>query len=175
MHNHNTVTDNWTPNRRTFQPRRKPAKRSCGSCNACCKLMGVPDVVPAKPKHDWCAHALHPAPSCGGCAIYRTRPESCRDFHCMYLVDNRIAEYWYPAKSKIMINATLEKGSKYVSFIVDPAYPLRWREEPWFSDIKDIARAGLDGRRGEKWTTVVQVGDDRIPIIGSERLLRVAE
>lgn len=145
------------------------AKRICGSCSLCCKVMGVTDVTPPKPNHDWCSHAK---PGCGGCGIYRTRPESCRMFHCMWLIDTRIADHWYPAKAKIVIHATIERGGKYVSFIVDPAYPLRWREQPWFDDIKAMARIGIEGRRGEKWTTVVQMGDQRIPVIGSERLLR---
>lgn len=151
-------------------------KRECDKCSLCCKLMGVPDVEPKKPPHDWCSHALHPtkktgastlvpAPSCGGCGIYASRPESCRAFHCQWLIDIRHPDYWYPLKSKIIIHAVIENGSKFVNFIVDPAYPLRWREQPYFDDIKAMARAGIDGRLGEKWTTLVQIGDRRIPIL----------
>jgi hypothetical protein len=54
----------------------------------------------------------------------------------------------------------------YLAFVVDPAYPQRWREQPWFNDIKTLARAGMDGRlQGQKWTTVVLVGADRFPIL----------
>lgn len=140
-------------------------KRECGSCSLCCKVMEVPEV---KPRHDWCQHA-DPG---HGCKIYRTRPEPCRAFHCEWLRDTHIAEYWFPAKSKIVINAIIENGKKYVSFIVDPAYPNRWREEPYFSDIKAIARAGIESRLGEKWTTLVVIKDEKIPIIGTAKLLR---
>jgi Fe-S-cluster containining protein len=133
--------------------------------------MGVTDVTPPKPPHGWCSHVKHP----GGCGIYRTRPESCRTFYCMWMMDERIKDHWFPAKSKIVIHANVEHGAKYINFIVDPAYPLRWREEPWFSEIKHMAKRGIEGVLGEKWTTVVQVGDQHIPIIGSERLLRAAE
>lgn len=129
--------------------------------------MEVPGV---KPRHDWCQHA-DPG---HGCKIYPRRPELCRTFHCQWLIDTRHPDYWFPAKSKIVINTIIEQGHKYVSFIVDPDYPLRWREEPYISDIKTIARAGIEGRLGEKWTTIVMVGENRIPIIGSERLLRAA-
>ena len=142
-------------------------KRSCGSCSLCCKVMDVPDV---KPRHDWCQHA-DPG---HGCKIYSHRPEPCKSFHCMWLIDTRIGDYWYPAKSKIVINAMIEEGRKYTVFIVDPAYPNRWREEPYFNDIKTIARAGIEGRLGEKWTTLVLIKDQRIPIIGSAALLRAA-
>jgi hypothetical protein len=134
--------------------------------------MGVPDVQPPKPNHEWCSHAK---PGCGGCGIYRTRPESCREFHCQWLLNSRHPDYWFPAKSKIVINATINKeGKKYITFIVDPAYPNRWREEPYFNDIKVVAKAGIEGLLGEKWRTVVLIKDQKIPIIGSERLLRVA-
>ena len=61
-----------------------------------------------------------------------------------------------------------------MAFIVDPAYPTRWREEPWFSDIKYMAKAGIEGRLDQKWTTLVMIKGQRIPIIGTERLVRAA-
>jgi hypothetical protein len=128
------------------------------------------DAPGVKPRHNWCKHA-DPG---HGCMIYNTRPDICRDFHCQWVIDNRHPDYWFPAKSKIVINATIEKKHKYVTFIVDPNYPMRWQEEPYVSDIKKIAQAGIEGRLGEKWTTIVMVGEERIPIIGSERLLRAA-
>jgi hypothetical protein len=160
-------------------------KRECGSCSMCCKIMTVPDFAGKPDPHDWCQHAIH-APKtgvkdtlvggCGGCAIYPQRPDNCRDFHCMWLLDQRIPDYWFPAKSKIVISphladvVTLADGRKrpgeaYIAFIVDPAYPNRWREEPWFSDLKKMAKAGLTGLLGQKWTSVVLIGDERIPIV----------
>lgn len=136
-------------------------KRSCGSCNLCCKIMEVvPEVKPDN--HDWCQHANRPA-GCAGCKIYERRPQECRDFHCMWVIDQRFGEYWYPARSKIVIVARSDPD--VVAFIVDPDYPLRWRQEPFFQDIKEIARAGINGRLGKTWITVVLVGDERIPII----------
>lgn len=143
-------------------------KRQCGSCSMCCKVLGVPEV---KKDHAWCPHVALPG---GGCKIYTNRPERCRDFHCQWLIDGRHPDYWFPAKSKIVIDARIKDGTKYVVFIVDPAYPGRWREEPYFSDIKTIASAGIEGRLGERWTTLVFIKDEKIPIIGSARLLRAA-
>jgi hypothetical protein len=121
--------------------------------------MGVPEV---KKDHEWCPHAR---PGCG-CAIYKDRPEACRDFHCMWLLDNRFKEYWKPNKCRIVINPKLdEKGKAYIAFVVDPDYPLRWREEPWFSDIKAIGRAGLRGLAGQTWRTFVMIRDERIEIV----------
>lgn len=161
------MTDNWTPSQRTeFQSRRKAKhvgdKRSCGSCSMCCKVMQIPGFAGKPDDHDWCQHAKA---GCGGCAIYSSRPDPCRDFHCMWLTDGRIPDYWFPAKSKIVISPHLAEDRAYVAFIVDPAYPQRWREEPWFSDLKTMARAGLQGLAGQKWTTVVLVGSERIPVL----------
>jgi uncharacterized protein len=134
-------------------------KRICGSCRMCCKVLTIPDFAGKPDADDWCSHACNK-----GCAIYPQRPQVCRDFNCMWLLDQRLPDYWFPAKSKIVINFKLTGDNNYVGFVVDPAYPTRWREEPWFSDIKKLARAGLTGSGGQKWTTIVLIGDDKIPI-----------
>jgi hypothetical protein len=134
-------------------------KRECGSCSLCCKVMGVPEV---KAEHTWCPHAK---PGAGGCTIYRNRPELCREFHCMWLIDEKIPDYWYPAKSKIVINPKLDGKDAYVAFVVDPSYPNRWREQPWLEDIKLIAQIGLSGRLGVKWRTVISVRGEQIPVV----------
>ena len=129
----------------------------------CCKIMAIPYPEIKPSQHDWCKHANK---GCGGCAIYPQRPQECRDFNCMWLIDNRFPDYWFPAKSKIVIAPHLTEDKAYVAFIVDPAYPNRWREEPWFSDLKKLAKAGISGHLGgQKWTTVVIIGDDRIPFL----------
>jgi hypothetical protein len=126
--------------------------------------MSVPEIQ--KAANSWCPHAKH-GNSCGACTIYHTRPDGCRDFLCMWLNDSRIPDYWYPAKCKIVISTSTKdsQGQMVMSFIVDPSYPNRWREEPWFSDIKTMAKAGLAGTLGQRWTSIVLVGDDRIPIL----------
>jgi hypothetical protein len=138
-------------------------KRSCGKCSLCCRLMGVPEV---KVDHEWCPHARAGQKAGGyGCSIYPRRPERCWDWHCQWLVDPRFGQHWYPLKSRIIVDVKIENGKPFVMFVVDPDYPNRWREEPWFSDIKTVARAGLDGRLGKPWTTVIVLKDKRIPII----------
>lgn len=135
-----------------------PYRRSCGSCSACCKIMAVPDFEGKPNQHEWCRHA-RPGK---GCAIYAERPEACQDFSCMWLLDVRFEDYWFPAKAKIVISPKLDGDNAYVAFIVDPTYPGRWRQEPWFGDIKKLAAAGLCG--AQKWRTVVMIGDQTIPI-----------
>jgi hypothetical protein len=129
----------------------------------CCKLMVVPNFSGKPDPQQWCVHADR---KCGRCRIYEMRPQACRDFTCLWLIEHKIPDYWFPARSKIVISPKLGGPDAFISFVVDPAYPRRWREEPWFSDIKKIAKAGLAGLAGQKWTTVVLVGEDlRIPIL----------
>jgi hypothetical protein len=136
--------------------------RACGACSLCCKIMAVPDFEGKPDQHKWCKYAK---PGYNACTIYQQRPQECRAFNCMWLISDQIPDYWYPKLSKIVINPKLELGSgAYVAFVVDPACPGRWREEPWFSDIKKMASAGLEGRGGQKWTTVVLIGDQRVVI-----------
>jgi len=133
-------------------------ERQCGTCSLCCKLLGVPEV---KEDFTWCPHCRMPG---GGCSIYATRPAPCRDYKCQWLVDERFGAHWFPAKAKILIDRKLEDEKAYVIFVVDPDYPTRWREEPWHSDIRKIAKAGLNGVLGINWITVVSIRDKRLVI-----------
>jgi hypothetical protein len=61
--------------------------RTCGDCSLCCKLLEIsaeraPEV--AKPAGQWCKNCVQP-----GCSIYDRRPALCRDFKCMWLLDDR--------------------------------------------------------------------------------------
>ena len=58
-------------------------ENQCGDCALCCKVMSVPELD--KPQNKWCPHA-QPGSPCGGCAIYESRPESCRTFKCAWLM-----------------------------------------------------------------------------------------
>lgn len=52
----------------------------CGDCSLCCKLLGIKELD--KPKLQWCSHC---SPG-NGCKIYQDRPQSCREFECMWLM-----------------------------------------------------------------------------------------
>jgi hypothetical protein len=115
--------------------------------------MGVPEV---KERHDWCPHA-DPGK---GCKIYEDRPAPCRTFSCRWLLDETLPAHWFPRTARIVID--LADNPMTMLFIVDPAYPRRWYQEPYFTEIKKLAKAGKT-KRG--WASVVLVGDMRIPII----------
>ncbi len=58
--------------------RRASPPRECGSCTACCTVMAVQEL--AKPARRACDHV-----SGVGCTVHSDRPESCREFNCVWL------------------------------------------------------------------------------------------
>jgi hypothetical protein len=120
--------------------------RSCGQCSLCCKLPEI--VVLNKPANVWCQHCK---PGKGGCSIYDTRPEKCQNFGCGWLTDRSFDDDWFPARAKIYVASSRGPGGRVdVLVSVDPAYPNRWREAPYFDRILRMA-----ARRGR---VVVSVG-----------------
>jgi hypothetical protein len=137
----------------------KASGRACGSCSMCCKLMDVPEV-PGKREDEWCPHCR---PGKGGCSIYATRPQRCRYFACLWLINPTWTDEWFPAKSKIVPDMRLHDGVLQLRLFVDPQYRNRWREEPYASAIKELARKGL--RSKDRYETIVTVGRETMRII----------
>lgn len=50
----------------------------CGECTVCCKVLRVQEL--GKPAGEWCASV-----TASGCGRYETRPQSCRNFRCLWL------------------------------------------------------------------------------------------
>jgi len=106
--------------------------RSCGTCNLCCKLLGIGEIK--KRPNCWC-----PEVKLGkGCGIYDTRPAACREFACLWLLDPNFPDEYQPSKIHAFL-ANMESASpqgvekppgELVSIYVDPAYPLAHTEEP---------------------------------------------
>jgi len=111
-------------------------RRSCGSCALCCKLLGLVENKLGQ----WCPHCL----KSGGCSIYDSRPNICRAFNCVWLTDANFGDEWQPTRSKIVICHTLSGDTSHLVFHVDPGWPHSWRNEPYYSQLKRLARNGLE-------------------------------
>jgi uncharacterized protein len=103
--------------------------RQCGECSLCCKLPAINELN--KPANTWCRHVDH---DCGGCSIYQDRPSVCRGFTCGWLEDLDFGDEWFPAISKMVIT------SPPLCVNVDPAFPNAWKLEPYYSQLKKLAR-----------------------------------
>lgn len=119
--------------------------RECGACSLCCLLLNVPEA--GKPEHGWCPHCVKGR----GCGIYETRPDICRGYACLWLSDGNIPDHWRPMQAKLVLDflappADAPEGAWAVLRVhVHPKHPHRWREEPYRSDLRRIARNGLMG------------------------------
>ena len=135
----------------TALPRIAPG-RACGTCTMCCKTMRVPELE--KPIDKWCPHCIKGQ----GCGIYEQRPNSCREFLCVYLLDGQLGEYWKPSHSRMVLSNTVET---VLRVLVDPDRPDAWRKQPYYADLK---KWSLNAAR-QKSVVVVHVGDSLTVIL----------
>jgi hypothetical protein len=127
--------------------------RSCGTCSLCCKLYEIPELD--KPSHVWCRHCR---PGKGGCSIYQERPPVCVDFRCLWLT-GQLGDEWWPPRSKIVVTHYWDEEGNFpiMKFSVDANYPNRWREEPYYSQIKGFSAIGWNRRESEMFRVIVSV------------------
>lgn len=133
--------------------RTRHSGRKCGSCALCCRVLEVVELK--KPAHTWCQHCR---PGKGGCSIYADRPPICRSFACGWLIDTSWPEHWFPQRARMVVHEVVEHGERTITINVDRRYPDRWREEPYFSDIRQLALRGLRQDDGERFAIRVVVG-----------------
>lgn len=111
------------------------ATRSCGACSLCCKVLGIAALE--KPRGKWCSHCRPGR----GCTIYEERPEECRTFRCLWLLDFRLGDEWKPSNCKFVIAADTENNR--VDIHADASAPGAWRREPYISTLRQLAAAAL--------------------------------
>lgn len=95
----------------------------CGNCTYCCNAMKVRELE--KPANTWCQHCNKGK----GCAIYDTRPESCREYECLWLRTQRLEkplpESVRPDRTNVVIG-TLNGGNEIVLY-VRPEHRNAWK------------------------------------------------
>jgi hypothetical protein len=105
--------------------------RSCGTCTLCCKVAAVEEV--AKPMGVWCPHCRRGT----GCAIYASRPPSCRTFYCQWMLERGLGDEWKPERAKFALVRT--EGGHRLTALVDPGYPAAWRRSPYYENLRQWA------------------------------------
>ena len=80
------------------------ADRACGPCNVCCISLTIDD--PQLRKHGGvpCVHTSER----GGCAIYDSRPDTCRSFHCGWRTMKWIRANLRPDVSGVLVRQRVE-------------------------------------------------------------------
>src|SRR5262245_14073222 len=131
--------------------------RSCGTCSLCCWLLEVPELN--KPRSTNCAHCKPE----GGCGIWGKpeRPRRCADYTCLWLVNKSFPDHWQPLRSRMVVDFDVpEEGGPVLRIFAHPDCPERWREEPYLSDIRLLAKRGAGRYRtviikGGLWTHII--------------------
>jgi hypothetical protein len=107
--------------------------RSCGTCMMCCMVYTIRELN--KPAGRWCVHAGRGR----GCGIYAERPDTCRQFVCMWLADPTLGPEWKPEQAHFVVALDL-LGYEALTIAPAPHRPDAWKKEPYYSTIKGWAR-----------------------------------
>jgi hypothetical protein len=112
---------------------RPPITRECGTCTMCCKTMSVWEIE--KPNGVWCKHVKNHQT----CAIYETRPQSCRTFDCLWLRGIG-TEAMRPDRSRVVLVEAEDSngGGTGLAAILDPTRPLAWQEPKMRAFLEDV-------------------------------------
>jgi len=105
--------------------------RECGDCSLCCKVMRIATLD--KPAGSWCRNCKPGT----GCVIYFDRPDECRAFNCLFVLNAELGEEWRPSRSRIVL-VSEQDGNRIVAH-VDPQRPDAWRRAPYYGQLKDWA------------------------------------
>ena len=127
------------------------ADKSCGECGMCCKLLAIAEIE--KPADRWCPSFKR---GCG-CGVYDTRPAACRGFECLWLQSEKLDDRWRPDKARFVMYT--EDDDRRLRVVVDPAHPLAWKQEPYYSRLKAMSQRAHDGHE-----LLVSIGDRRIVV-----------
>jgi hypothetical protein len=80
--------------------------RECGECTVCCRVPPIEDPALTKPAGVLCQNCIG-----NTCSIYKSRPQSCRDFFCQWRNLALLDENWRPDLSGVLINSRLQTGA----------------------------------------------------------------
>jgi uncharacterized protein len=107
--------------------------RTCSGCTLCCSLLGIVELK--KPVFTICKHCVIGK----GCKIYEVRPQTCAGFYCSYRISADLPEYWNPKICGMVLHRDANGGTDIISVICSNSAKHRWKQEPYWNDIKQIA------------------------------------
>jgi hypothetical protein len=100
----------------------------------CCSALEIPEL--SKAAGPACVNCI----ATGGCAIYASRPQVCRDFECEWLTDRTLQPQLRPDRvGTILMEADDSDEYRAVS---SPSRPLAWRHPLVFAHLVRIAKSG---------------------------------
>ena len=127
--------------------------RACGSCTACCTVMGVSEIE--KGAYEACEHLCD-----AGCGIYLDRPGSCRTFECQWLrgvleVDGDVDTDLRPDSCGVIFDYQPETafGEAFLAWEVEPGASASGHAKNILNGLAErflviIMSRGQDGEKG---------------------------
>ena len=134
-------------------------KKECGTCSMCCKLLEITSL--RKPANTWCGYCTPGK----GCTNYRLRPKLCREFQCLWLQEDWLADEWKPSVSKFVM--MWEYDQQCLTVVTDPKLPNAWKAEPYYTALKLLSKKHLDENR----LVMVVIGASRYVILPDRDVL----
>lgn len=117
-------------------PLAKP--RACGTCTVCCTVLSVPEIP--KAVHTACEHLG----SHKGCAIYKDRPKSCADFHCLWLTETEGVDGEYrPDRCGLVLTTIQPKTWLTTAVVAHEVWPGAGSAGPGKALVDDLSRTIL--------------------------------
>jgi len=108
--------------------------KACGSCSFCCKVLEIEELK--KSAGATCASCL----GTGGCAVYASRPDVCRDYHCDWKEDRGLTAAYRPDKVGTLLMQ--DPDSDEYQAVCDPEKPFSWRNPLIFKHLVSLAKDG---------------------------------
>ena len=112
------------------------ALRSCGECHLCCKVFPIPET--GKEKYGNCPHLIPGQ----GCRDYEARPDTCRNFVCIWMQDPSLTEEWKPCHAGFVLH---DPAPWSLLASVDVDDPDAWKREPYLTQLREWAREFAQG------------------------------
>jgi uncharacterized protein len=108
--------------------------KACGDCIMCCTALEISELKkPAGP----------PCPNCilsGGCKIYESRPQVCRDFECEWLTTRTLPPNMRPDRIGTILME--DDDTEEYRAVCAPGRPLAWRNPRVFAHLVAVAKTG---------------------------------
>ena len=125
---------------------------SCGACNLCCRLLGVPDIhKPARMMCWWTSRH-------GGCSRHAEKPlefdpnhdlMACKQFECLWLASQaqddptkRMPRHMRPDLTHVVMGPQDRDDETLIYINVDPDHPAAWKEPEVFDYLDGIRQRG---------------------------------
>jgi hypothetical protein len=108
--------------------------KACGPCTMCCSALEIAELT--KPAGPLCVDCRRG----GGCSIYASRPQVCRDFACEWLTRRDLSRQLRPD----LVGAILMEDADSDEFwaVCAPEKPMAWRHPLVFAHLVALAKSG---------------------------------